>query len=168
MHRRTVGGTSPLSVWRGARSPLVNWWWAHCRGTPLPPHRDLQVHRELLLFRAFGHPNILRGLDSFSDADGYYLVQEFAERGDLIDVVSAFEGRCVPEAQVAAKARAVAPSVRATVLTAACYMACTPFRPRAAAGGRARRCAEARICKRARAGTRCSPRRPPDARLLPA
>lgn len=68
----------------------------------LTPH---QVDRELSLVTHLEHPHIVRGLCTFSDELGVYLVQEMASRGDLCDVVRAFEKRCIPEVTVFHMAR---------------------------------------------------------------
>lgn len=61
-----------------------------------------KIRREIVFFK-LQHPFIVRGYSSLADAEAIYLIQEFAVRGDLCDVASAFSRRCIPEDAVATK-----------------------------------------------------------------
>lgn len=47
----------------------------------MPPR---QVSREIEIHASLLHPNIVRLFAAFEDADGIYLVQEYAARGELL------------------------------------------------------------------------------------
>ncbi|PSC71935.1 aurora other [Micractinium conductrix] len=59
-----------------------------------------QVSREIEIHASLLHPNIVRLYAAFEDADGIYLVQEFAARGDLYVELSRRGGH-MPESHVA-------------------------------------------------------------------
>ena len=44
--------------------------------TPAQVSREIEIHASLL------HPNVVRLYAAFEDADGIYLVQEYASRGE--------------------------------------------------------------------------------------
>lgn len=52
----------------------------------------MQIKRELSIFADVCHPNIVRGLGSFSSSEGIFLIQEYAVRGDLCDVAGVCRG----------------------------------------------------------------------------
>lgn len=65
---------------------------------------DMQkIKREMAIFTDVTHPNIVRGLASFTTSDGIHLIQEYAVRGDLCDVAALFHKKCLNEAAVAQK-----------------------------------------------------------------
>ncbi|EFN57657.1 hypothetical protein CHLNCDRAFT_11382, partial [Chlorella variabilis] len=58
-----------------------------------------QVSREIEIHASLLHPNVVRLFAAFEDADGIYLVQEYASRGDLYVELSR-RGGYMPEAHV--------------------------------------------------------------------
>ena len=51
--------------------------------SPAPDHPDpQQVSREIEIHASLLHPNVVRLYAAFEDADGIYLVQEYASRGE--------------------------------------------------------------------------------------
>eukprot|EP00882_Tetradesmus_deserticola_P025483 GHRQ01027997.1.p1 GENE.GHRQ01027997.1~~GHRQ01027997.1.p1 ORF type:complete len:309 (+),score=110.36 GHRQ01027997.1:200-1126(+) len=86
-------------------------WYAFCKKTSAPlaiktykkrklsPLNRCQVAREINIHAQLDHPNVIALYAAFEDNDKVYLLQEFAEGGDLFDEMKRTLGR-MPEAQL--------------------------------------------------------------------
>jgi serine/threonine protein kinase len=69
------------------------------RTSLLTPHHS-QVQREIQIHSSLSHPHIVEFFAAFEDAQGVYLLLEYAEGGDLFDVVKRRGGRMTEAALV--------------------------------------------------------------------
>eukprot|EP00951_Prasinocladus_malaysianus_P049673 scaffold672394_cov83-Prasinocladus_malaysianus.AAC.1 len=59
----------------------------------------VQIMREISIHSNMCHPNIISFFGSFEDDDYYYIVEEYAESGDLFDIIRA-QKALLPEHRV--------------------------------------------------------------------